>query len=146
MSLILTFALSGAAIVILVGAKRIEERHQRTFILLRLISRSDVRVRELSHRLTQIYSEKKEEALHFLNKQLPLKLKSHWLKASAAAKEAGEQYLQKIRDARIIKRKKEGISEFFKSIDEVEKGSGEIRGDILDEESRAKSQDQLDSR
>lgn len=126
MYLTLTFALSGLGIAALFAAKRVELRYGRTFLLIRMISRGDERVREWGHGLTALYAREKERAVFLFQKQLPLKARSHWNKLSALARKLGEEYLERIRDAKMLHGKRSGMSEFLGKLNEVEKGNGKI--------------------
>lgn len=126
------FIISGAVIAALALAKRIEEKRKRTPFILRAVSQGDERIRELHQEALRQYALAKNKSAFFLKKQLPLKLKSLAHKLQAYLKERGEDYFGDVRNSRLLKRP-DGISEFFKSISEVEKGGGEIN-DTLPEE------------
>jgi hypothetical protein len=126
------FVISGAMIATLTVAKRIEEKKKRTPLVLRVVSRSDERIRELHGEALRKYSQTKDKSAFWIKKQLPLKLKSLVNKMQAYAKEKGEEYLGDMRDSRLIK-KSDGISEFFKNISEIEKGGGEINETLPEE-------------
>lgn len=119
------FVVSGGIIATLAVAKRIEEKKKRTPFVLKAVSRGDERVRELHHEALRQYSQAKEKSAFWVKKQLPLKLKSTINKLQAYAKEMSVEYLGDVRGSRMIK-KSEGISEFFKNISDIEKGTGEI--------------------
>lgn len=119
------FLLSGAALATLTIAKRVEEKKKRTPAVLRAVSIGDERVRHLHNEILRQYSTAKEKSAFWVKKQLPLKVKSNLNKLHAYAKEKGVEYMGDMRDSRLIK-KSDGISEFFKNISEIEKGTGEI--------------------
>jgi hypothetical protein len=119
------FAVSGVAIVTITAAKRVEERKRTTVFILRLISLGDERLRNLHHEALRHYSYGKEKGGFWVKKQLPLKLKSISNRFQAFLGEKATEYLGDMRGSRLLKRS-DGISEFFKSIREVEKGGGEI--------------------
>jgi len=125
MYLTITFLLSGAAIIILIGAKLIENRLNRPLLLMSAISKGDGHIRALAHSVAHHYSETKERLIFFLRKQLPLRSRNLLNKLIAFIAEKTEKYIGNIRDSRLIK-KHGGISEFFRSISEVERGAGEI--------------------
>jgi len=83
-------------------------------------------VRELGHEIAHFYDLVKEKTILWTTKQLPLRAKSTWNKSTSLISELGNQYLEKIRDTKLLKSKKDGISEFFKNINEVKKGQGSI--------------------
>ncbi len=136
MVLAFIFILSGVAIATLTLAKRFEMKKGslagKTF-LLRAVSRGDERARDLYHKSLRFYTEGKHKFLFFAKKQAPLKIRIYINKALAYAKEKGENRFGNIRNSRLI-RKPDGISEFFKSISEVEKGAGELHDDVYVEE------------
>lgn len=120
------FILSGAIIATLAVAKRMEEKKKRTPLVLRAVSRADARVRALHHEALHQYTQAKDKSAFYVKKQLPLKMKSLINKLNAYAKEKGAEYFGDMRGARLINKKPENISEFFKSMSEIEKGGGEI--------------------
>ncbi|OHA92061.1 MAG: hypothetical protein A3J09_01005 [Candidatus Zambryskibacteria bacterium RIFCSPLOWO2_02_FULL_51_21] len=123
------FFFSGAILAVLLVAKRIEERKKTRVFLLRLISRGEEHARKLQREAVRRYSLSKEEMHFFMAKQLPRYSKSSLNKALARFEESMQKYLERLRDSRLLK-KDEGISEFFKSMAEVEKGNGQIDGEI----------------
>lgn len=118
------FILSGLALVALTLAKRREETSGRTNLLLRLISRGDEHFHELNTNGLHFYSMGKEKFGFWMKKQLPLRAKSLLIKTIALTQELSEKYMGDMRNSRLL-RKNDGLSEFFKSISEIEKG-GEI--------------------
>lgn len=127
MFLITVFLVSGVALILLVGAKYLEERRQKPFLILNLISKGNLHVRDLSHKATHDYAEFREWAEFFAKKQLPLHSKNLLNKSQTLVQEKSAKYLELIRDSKLLK-KPDGISEFFKTISSVEKGGGEIDG------------------
>ncbi len=119
------FFFSGAVMVVLMIAKRIEEKKRKTLYVLRLISRGDEYCRKLHARVLGSYSSGKERAYFMVAKQLPRYSRSSLNKAVSRLEDKMSQYLERLRDSHLLK-KDEGISEYFKSISEVEKGGGEI--------------------
>lgn len=124
------FILAGIAIAMLLVAKRIEEKRKKEVFFLKLISKGDARARDLHQHTVRLYSITKERAHFFVMKQLPRYSKSSMNKALANFEEKMERYLERLRDSKLLGRKDEGISEFFKSMAEVEKGVGEINDNI----------------
>lgn len=129
------FILSGVGILAITLAKRIEIKspRERRLLLLRAVSRGDARARDLYHKGLHFYSEGKLKFLFLIRKQLPLKGKIYFNKCLAWVREKGEERFGNIRNSRLLKRS-DGISEFFKSISEVEKGGGELHDDVYVEE------------
>lgn len=125
MTSIAIFILSGTIIVLLPVAKRLEEKRKKPFFVLDAISRGDIHIRELYHKTIRLYSEWKEKVLFFLKKQMPMHSRNFLNKLLFFLKEKKGQYINNMRDSRLLK-KPDGISEFFKSISDVEKGNGEI--------------------
>jgi len=127
MFLTIVFLLSGVALVILIGAKYLEEKRGRKIFILNLISKGDLHVRDLSHKTAHEYANWREWAEFFIKKQLPMHSRSLLNKSHALAQEKSAKYLELIRDSKLLK-KSDGISEFFKNVSSVEKGNGEIDG------------------
>ena len=121
------FILSGAGIVTLAMAKRLEEKPRRktAVFLLKVISHGDEKIRALHHEAFHHYSHSKEKFAFWFKKQLPLKLKSVWNRVLVYMRSKSVEYLGDVRNSRLLK-KSDGISEFFKNISEIEKGGGEI--------------------
>ncbi len=134
MTLIAIFAISGLSILVLLTAKSIEKRRKKSLFILSAISKGDIRVRELWHKALDTYSSGKERALFLLTKQVPMRSKNFINKSVAFINERRAEYMGRMRDSRLIK-KPDGISEFFKSMSEVEKGGGEIN-DYLEDSSQ----------
>jgi len=129
MYLSVIFVLSGLAIAFLIIAKRLERKSGEQLIVFELISRGDRRVRDLAHAATRRYSEFKERAEFFIKKQLPLHSKSLLNKSHTLAGEKTDEFLAYIRNSKLLK-KPDGLSEFFKNLDDFEKGNGEISDDF----------------
>ena len=125
MTTVSIFAGSGLLIVLLLATKRLGEKRKKTFFLHNLISKGDIRIRGLYHKLVRLYSEDREKTLFFFQKQLPIHSKNSLNKLITFLKEKREQYIGNMRDTRLL-RKSDGISEFFKNMSEIEKGNGEI--------------------
>lgn len=121
MVLNIIFAVSGFCIAALIGAKVWEDKRKNKPWLLRLVSRGDESARILSHELAHRYSEWKEKSHFFVKKQLPLHTRNFINKAQATTKERIEKYVGDIRGSRFLK-KSDGISEFFKNLEEKENG------------------------
>ena len=119
------FTLSGAALIMLTLAKRMEEKKRMTNFILRAISRGDERARAFHHQAVHWYSEGKTKAAFFIKKQLPMRSRNTFNKLVTMLQEESRRYAGTMRDSRLLK-KSDGISEFFKSMSEVEKGAGEI--------------------
>lgn len=128
MILNIIFVVSGVMIFMLVSAKILEDKLKRKPLFLRLVSLGDERVKLWSEDFHHKYSEWKERAKFFVEKQLPLHTKSTLNKTTAMIKEKAEQYIGDIRGSKYLK-KSDGISEFFKSLSEKENG-GRIDGSL----------------
>ncbi len=125
MPTLIIFILSGVALMSLTLAKRVEMKSKRPSFLLKLVSKGDEHARVAYHEALHFYSEGKHRAAFFVKKQLPLKAKSYVNKGVSYVKAKGEERFGNMRNSRLIKRDG-GISEFFKTISEMEKGAGEI--------------------
>jgi len=125
MAPIAIFAFSGLAIFSIIAAKILETKMNKPFFVLSIISKGDVLVRNVYHRLADSYLEWKERSIFFATKQLPLRTKNVSNKFISFGKEKVEKYVGNVRNSRLLK-KSDGISEFYKSISEIEKGNGEI--------------------
>lgn len=126
------FILSGAVIVTLTAAKRMEGKRKTNVFLFKFIAKADTHVRELHHKSLHFYSEGKDKFLFVVKKQLPLRLKSHFYKTITFIKGKVMGYTGDMRNSRLLKRS-DGISEFFKNISEIEKGAGEINEPYIEE-------------
>lgn len=127
--LVTIFSISGLSLLLLLTAKRLEEKRKRPFFIFSLISKGDARMRRVYQRLIHVYFDSKENFLFFLEKQLPIHSRNSKNKILSYLKEKRAQYVNNMRDARLLK-KSDGISEFFKSISNIEKGNGEIHDTI----------------
>lgn len=138
MTFVFIFAFSGIVIVLLSVSKKLEEIRKRPFFISKLISKGDIHIREIYHRIVHLYSDGKEKIIFFVQKQMPMHLKNLFNKSVTFLKEKREQYTNNMRNSRLIK-KNEGISEFFKNMSDLEKGNGEIN-DVFTEDSQNDSE------
>ncbi len=121
MALQITFIVSGFMVALLLVAKVWEEKNRRSFFLLRVISKGDERIRTYSINAAHEYSDFKEKAKFFFEKQLPLHTRNFVNKSTAYIGEKFAEYTGSVRGNKFL-RKNEGISEFFKNISDKEKG------------------------
>ncbi len=128
--LISLFALSGVFLALLLVAKRLEEKKRRQVFVLNLISKGDTYTRELYHKTVHLYSDGREDLFFFWEKQMPLQTRNFKNKLVSYLKERQFEYLNTIRDSKILK-KSDGMSEFFQKISNIEKG-GTIHDGIDD--------------
>ena len=128
------FTVSGLSIVLLIVAKKIEEKRKKPLFISEMISRGDIHVRKFYHTAVHLYSEGKEKGLFLLKKQIPIHSKNSLNKTISFLKEKRVQYINNMRDSRLLK-KSDGISEFFKNMSEVEKGNGTIH-DVYEDSSQ----------
>ena len=126
------FTLSGVILAVIMIAKRMEERKKTGVFILKAISRGDALVREFHHQAVHLYSTGKEKAVFFVKKQVPMHSKISLIKVLNILKDRTERHIGNIRDSRLLK-KSDGISEFFKNMNEVEKGAGEINESYFEE-------------
>ena len=138
------FAFSGAVLVTLTLAKRIEEKRKKSFFILRAISRGDERMRELHHQSVRFYSLGKEKTAFFVKKQLPMRSRNSLNKSLTTLREQAERFENLIRDSKLL-RKSDGISEFFKNMSTVEKGNGEINDVYEDREVKPEPTETMES-
>ena len=131
MASIAIFAISGTAIITLLVAKRVEQSLKKPLFVFKWIMRSDERARTLYQRVLRLYSEGKEGFAFFFTKRIKLHSRNNFNKLITFLKEKREQYEHNMRNSRLLK-KPDGISEFFKSISDVEKGSGTIDESLED--------------
>ncbi|MDP2651268.1 MAG: hypothetical protein Q8O98_01605 [bacterium] len=122
MTLTITFAVSGGVLALLIIAKRYAKRYKILSYPLKLISHGDERARELVGQLAHLYSESKERLVVYIKKDLPMDIKVIWSKLETWYDEEGRDHLQRIRDTKLLRKKDDGISEFFKSISERDSG------------------------
>jgi len=123
------FAFSGLSIILLLVAKRLEEKRKRIFFISNAISKGDTRIRGLYLKVVRLYSEGKERISFFYKKQIPIHSRNSLNKLLIFIRKRREQYAVSMRDAKLLK-KSDGISEFFKNMSEIEKGNGEIHDSI----------------
>ncbi|OHB10189.1 MAG: hypothetical protein A3G05_00380 [Candidatus Zambryskibacteria bacterium RIFCSPLOWO2_12_FULL_45_14] len=128
------FTVSGLSIVLLIVAKKIEEKRKKPLFISNLISRGDIHIRKFYHTAVHLYSEGKEKGLFLLKKQIPIHSRNSLNKTISFLKEKRGQYINNMRDSRLLK-KSDGISEFFKNMSEVEKGNGTIH-DVYEDSSQ----------
>lgn len=127
------FLASGIGIAILLFAKRIEEKKKTRVFLIKLISRGEERARQFHGQTIKYYSHIKEQTHLFLTKQLPRYSRNFLNKLLTYLEEKANKYFERLRDSRLLKKEK-GVSEFFKSMSEVEKGNGQINEEVYVEE------------
>jgi hypothetical protein len=127
------FILSGITIIALTLAKRFELKKRRALFFLTTIGRADERAKDLHHQLVGIYAGGKDKLIFFFKKELPLKVKKRSITVLTFFKNKIEERLGNIRNSRDIN-KQDGISEFFKTMGEVERGGGEINDEVYLEE------------
>lgn len=123
------FIVSGLAIILLLVVKKLGERRIKQFFILRAISKGDKRVREVYHKTVSLYTHDKERFLLFLKKRIPMHSKNSLNKSLSFLKGKKDRYVERLRNSKIIG-KSDGISEFFRSMSDVEKGNGEIHDHI----------------
>ena len=125
MAITIIFAVAGITLALLLLAKIWEDEGHRSFFLLRVISKGDYQVRELSHNAVEKYSDLKYKADFFVKRQFPLHTKNFLNKTNSYLHEQIEEHIGNIRNSRLLK-KSDGLSEYFKNMSKVEKGNGEI--------------------
>lgn len=128
------FIVSGAVIALLVITKYLSERRKKTFLVLNLISKGDMHVRDLTHRATNEYSQLKGKTEVLVKKQIPLRTRSLFNRSNAYLRTRLDKHLAYVRNSKLIN-KSDGISDFFRNISNIEKGRGEIN-DYYNEEPR----------
>ena len=128
------FAISGLAIPVLIIAKKLEQKRRKPFLILNLISKGNIHIRKLFHRVVHYYSEGKEKVIFILKRRIPLHSKNSSNKLLSYLVDKKEKYINNMRDSRLLK-KPDGISEFFKNMSSIEKGNGEIH-DVYEEDSQ----------
>lgn len=119
------FAISGTAIITLLLGKKIEEKLRKPLFLFTWITKIDDHIRDWHHKTLHLYSEGKERISLLFSRQIKLHSKNTFNKLVTYLKEKRGQYENNMRNSRLLK-KSDGISEFFKSISDVEKGNGAI--------------------
>jgi len=120
MFLTIIFITSGLCIIGLVLIKMQALKTKRSMLLLEFISNGDHHVREIYQNTTHQYFDIKEKVIIFITKQFPMHTKNLLNKTETLVKEKLEKYTGNIRNSRLLNRKKEGISEFFKNLSEKE--------------------------
>lgn len=113
----------------MIAAKVLENRTKKPVFLLKLISKGNERALHLYREVLHFYENGKDKGAFFVEKRLPLHLKSYLNKGLTLTQEQLEKVRGDIRNRKLIK-KPEDISEFFKTISEVKKGDGEIVDEI----------------
>ena len=125
------FIFSGVAIVVIIFAKWWELRKHESVWVLRMISKTDKHIRQLSHHLTHQYSVYKDKSQVLVKKQIPLHAKNVANKTEALLREKLEKYVGNIRNTKFLNSKnKEGISEFFKNMKNLEEETAEAIKDM----------------
>jgi hypothetical protein len=128
------FAVSGFSIMLLIVAKKVEEKRKKPLFTSNVISRGDIHIRKFYQRAVHLYSESKERVFFFFNKQIRMHSKNSLNKMLSFLEEKRGQYINNMRDSRLLK-KSDGISEFFKNMSDVEKGNGVIH-DVYEDSSQ----------
>jgi hypothetical protein len=134
MTSIVIFSASGLAIILLLATKRLELKNKQDFFILDIISKGNIHIRKLYHRIVSFYFKSKEQIFFFIYKQLPVYYRKSFNKLLTFIEKKREQYLVSMRDSRLLK-KPDGLSEFFKNMSDIEKGNGEIH-DIYESDSQ----------
>ncbi|OHA88933.1 MAG: hypothetical protein A3B03_01080 [Candidatus Zambryskibacteria bacterium RIFCSPLOWO2_01_FULL_42_41] len=122
---VIIFNISGLAMILLLIAKKVEEKRRKPFFISNVISKGDTHIRGLYLRMVHFYSEGKEKTLLLLKRRIPLHSRNSLNKLFSFLREKRERYINEMRDSRLLK-KPDGISEFFKNMSDIEKGNGEI--------------------
>ena len=128
------FTFSGAVLIILTLAKRMEEKKRKANFVLRAISMGDERARALHHQAVHLYSQGKERVSLLVKKQLPMRSRNIFNKLVTLLQEQSNRYAGNMRDSRLL-RKSDGISEFFKNMADSERERGEIN-ETFDDDSQ----------
>ena len=124
-------AISGNALNPHHVAKKFEEGRSKQLFVFTWITKIDGLIRDWHHHSLHTYSEGKEKISFFVTKQVKLHSKNTFNKLVTFLKEKREHYENNMRNSRLLK-KSDGISEFFKSMSEVEKGNGSIDESLED--------------
>ncbi len=119
------FTISGLSIALLIVAKKVEEKRKKPLFVSNVISKGDIHIRKLYHTVVHLYSEGREKTFFFFKKQIRMHSKNSLNKVTSFLEEKRGQYINNMRDSRLLK-KPDGISEFFKNMSDVEKGNGVI--------------------
>ena len=125
MGSIAIFAISGTAIITLLVAKKFEEGREGRLFIFSWITKGDEHIRDWHHKVLRWYSEGKEKVLFIFKRQVPIHSRNTFNKLVTYLKEKRDQYENNMRNSRLLK-KPAGISEFFKSMSDIEKGNGAI--------------------
>src|SRR3989344_4314724 len=125
MGSIAIFAISGTAIITLLVAKKFEEGREGRLFIFCWITKGDAHIRCWHHKVLRWYSEGKEKISFIAKRQVPIHSKNLFNKLVTYLKEKRDQYENNMRNSRLLK-KPAGISEFFKSMSDIEKGNGAI--------------------
>ena len=131
MTSITIFAISGATLIAFITTKILEEKMRKQLFLSTWIRKCDEYTREWYHSGLHWYSAGKDRISFFINKEVKLHSKNFLNKLASYLKEKRDQYETNMRNSRLLK-KSDGISEFFKSISDVEKGNGSIDESLED--------------
>lgn len=144
MFLFIIFILSGVAIVVLLFAKTWQIKSHKPVRMLKMVSLADKHIRTFAHEATHKYSLYKERSEFVIKKQVPLHAKNIANKTEIIIKEKLDKYIGDIRNTRFLSSKnKEGISEFFRNMEDFEAETAEAIKDMdeankssLDEEEK----------
>jgi len=132
------FIFSGLGILSIFIAKRYELKNKQTIFVINIISKGDSLVRDWYQKSLIYYDEGKSILEIRLKKQIPLRIRALVNKLYTNLELKSKDYFERARDSRLIK-KSDGISDFFKSISEIEKGAGEINETLNEEYILSKS-------
>jgi len=132
MTLTIIFIASGICMIILVLAKMRELEQNRRSILFGWISRGDRHVGGVHHKAIHHYSVLKEKGTFFVSKQLPMHTKNLMNKTETIVKEKSERYIGNIRNSRLLRKRKDGISEFFKNLSDKENRGSQNDRDLVE--------------
>ena len=119
MILEIIFLVSGLGIFVLLLTKMRQLKVGRDPLLLRIISLGDAHMRELSQRSAHLYADSKEELDFFFRKQLPLRTRNVWNKATGIIADKVKILENDLRNTKLFK-KNGNISEFFKAMSDKE--------------------------
>jgi len=117
MILPIIFYVSLACIAFLLFTKMREQKTKKQPFLLRIITLGDERIQIFSQKSAHWYADRKDDAIYFFEKQLPIRSKRLWAKTQATAIEKWGILMNDLREMKILKRS-EGLSEFFQARDE----------------------------
>lgn len=139
MTSVVIFIISGLAIVTLITSKSLEEKRKKPFLISTAISKGDIQIRNVYHKTLSYYSEGKERFIFLCKKRIPIHSRNIFNKISSYLKERKDQYTLNLRNSKLLK-KQDGISEFIKSMSDVEKGNGAIHDVYEDSSQKAKKE------